>query len=114
MAIWNYAPNMGQSIAFGLPPALVTRLDDGKEIRRRKHANSDEEWSETYWFTGAEFDAAYAIALAYGTDLPLTKLGYDVASAPTTERTVCFTEFQLVREGDDFFEVRIDWRRVYS
>ena len=114
MAVWSYAPNHGMSISFGLPPALITRLDDGKEIRRRKHANAPEAWSETYWFTGAEFDAAYAIALSYGTDLPLTKLGYDLSSNPTVERTVCIDDFELTREGEDFFEVQIRWRRVYS
>lgn len=113
MAVWTYRPKTGQQIGFGLPPALITKLDDGKEIGRRKHPNASETWTETYWFNGTDFDAAYAIALAYGTDLPLTKLGYDLHSAPTTERTVCISSFELTREGEEFYEVQITWRRVY-
>lgn len=115
MAIWTLGPDIDTppEISFGGPPTLVTKLSDGKEITRRKHANVGEVWRENYKATGAEFDAAFAIFATYGTDLPLTKLSYDLASAPTTERTVCFNSFDLVRQGEDFFEFSVSWRRVY-
>jgi hypothetical protein len=114
MAIWTLAPSMETppAIAFGAPPVLITRLDDGKEISRRKHANASRTWSETYRATGAEFDAALAIFVAYGTDLPLTKKSYATASAPNTEANVCFNSFDLQRQGEDFFEFSVTWRLV--
>lgn len=115
MAIWTYAPQIETPpmISFGGAPALITKLSDGKEIGRRKHANEDQSWTEVYWFTGAEFDAARAIFGTYGTDLPLTKLAWDTASTPLGERTVKFNSFEETRQGEDFFEVTVSWRRVY-
>jgi hypothetical protein len=114
MADWPYAPQYGASVSAGPPPTAQTVLDDGKVISRVKNVNIPEGWSEEYWFTGAEFDAAYAFYLSKGIAIAFTKVSYDLYGTPTQERTVRFAgSWQWQRSGLDFFTVTLTFARHY-
>jgi hypothetical protein len=114
MADWAYAPQFNASVAAGPPPTFQTVLDDGKVISRVKHSNIPETWSEEYWFTGAEFDTAYAFYLTKGVATSFTKLSWDVYGTAAQERTVRFAgPFEWQRSGQDFFTVTLTFTRHY-
>jgi hypothetical protein len=108
MADWAYQPQYDARWQGTLPPTLVSKLSDGKTIRRQKHTATGKTWDEEYWFTGAEHDAAYAIFIAKGRLLSFTKLSWDIYGTPAQERTVYFaSDWQVARSGLDFFTVSL-------
>ena len=114
MADWTYAPKMEVSISSGPPPTLQTTLDDGKVLSRVKHTNAPEDWSEEYWFTGAQFDTAKAFYDARGTATSFTKLSYDIYGTAATERTVRFDgPWQWQQVGPQAYIVTLKFTRHY-
>lgn len=115
MADWSYTPRWQSSIEFAPPATLVSTLSDATEIRRQKHSNAPETWTEEYWFSGSEFDAAKTFYDGKGLLTSFTKVSYDVHGTPTQERTVRFAgPFTLSsREGPDWYVVQLVFARVY-
>jgi len=114
MADWAYQPQYSASVEDSPPPTLQTVLTDLKVISRVKGSNAPEIWSEEYWFTGTEFDAAKAFYDARGLATSFTKLSWDVYGTPTTEKTVRFASpFSWTREGQSFFVVTLRFTRHF-
>jgi hypothetical protein len=114
MADWTYAPQYDAGGEQEPPPTLQTKLSDKKVISRVKAAPADESWSEEFWLHGTEYDAAKAFYEARGVATPFTKLSYDLAGTPTTERSVRFDgPFSWRRSGPDLFIVTLRFVRNY-
>lgn len=114
MADWIYAPRFDSRWDEGPPPTLKTVLADGKAIMRQKHANAPETWDEEYDFDGTEHDAAHTFYKSKYALTAFTKVSYDVAGTPSTERSVRFTSsWSVTRAGQDWFVVRLTFERAY-
>jgi hypothetical protein len=114
MADWAYYPQYDARWDLDTPPTLVTRLSDGKSIRRQKHANAPQTWQEEYWFRKTVHDTAKAIFVAKGRLTSFTKLSFDVGGTPTQEQTVYFAgPWSPQRSGDDLFVVTLTFERAY-
>lgn len=114
MADWTYSPHYDQRIESGPPPTLQTKLDDGKVISRVKHPSAPEDWTEEYWFSGSQFDAAKAFFDARGVATSFTKVSYDLAGTPAFEATVRFDgPFAWQRSGQDLFVVTLKFTRHF-
>jgi len=114
MAEWTYAPQFDSSWEESAPPTLVTVLSDGKTIRRQKHTNAPQTWTEEYWFTKAQHDTAKTFFETKYLLTSFTKFSWDVGATPSTERSVYFASpWNVTRTGDDWFTVVLTFERAY-
>ena len=115
MADWAYVPNYSHRLSVVPPPTLISRFEDGKELRRQKHATFLRELEEDYTFTGSERDAVQTFYEGKGLLTTFTKLGYDVFGTPSHEITVRFDgPLEFTTDGFGVYNATIRFVQVVT
>jgi transposase len=114
MATWAFYPVIDSRWEQDAPPTNITRLSDGKSIRRQLHSNAPERWHEIYVFSATDHDTAFAIYTANYKLNAISRLSFDKGGTPLQEQNAYFdSPWQVTRRGNDWFEVALDWERAY-
>jgi hypothetical protein len=100
MADWEYIPATPARIDRAAPKTLITRFEDGRELRRQKHSWSPRTITHKYSTRAEQFSDMIAFAESKGLNTTFTMLSFDPkAIDPDTDAaTVRFLAFPSTAE----------------